>query len=106
MHTYLDFEKSLSEIEGKAEELRALGRQDPQMDVENEAKALDARAKSMLQDLYKGLDPWRKCQVARASAPAPCARLHQCAVHRVHAAGGGPELRGGQGGGGGPRPVP
>ncbi len=65
MHTYLDFEKSLAEIEGKAEELRALGRQDPQMDVENEAKALDARARTMLQDLYKALDPWRKCQVAR-----------------------------------------
>ncbi|MGR3781369.1 MAG: acetyl-CoA carboxylase carboxyltransferase subunit alpha, partial [Albimonas sp.] len=65
MQTYLDFEKSLAEIEGKAEELRALARQDPQMDVEKEAKSLDDRARTMLADLYKGLTPWRKCQVAR-----------------------------------------
>lgn len=65
MQTYLDFEKSLAEIEGKAEELRALARQDPEMDVEKEAKSLDDRARSMLADLYKGLTPWRKCQVAR-----------------------------------------
>jgi acetyl-CoA carboxylase carboxyl transferase subunit alpha len=65
MQTYLDFEKSLAEIEGKAEELRALARQDPEMKVEEEAKALDARARSMLGDLYKNLTPWRKCQVAR-----------------------------------------
>ena len=65
MQSYLDFEKSLAEIEGKAEELRALARQDPEMDVEKEAASLDERAKSMLVDLYKGLTPWRKCQVAR-----------------------------------------
>ena len=65
MQTYLDFEKSLAEIEGKAEELRAMARHDPEMDVANEAKALDNRAKTMLSDLYKGLTPWRKCQVAR-----------------------------------------
>ncbi len=65
MQTYLDFEKSLAEIEGKAEELRALARQDPEMDVEREAKSLDDRARAMLADLYKGLTPWRKCQVAR-----------------------------------------
>jgi acetyl-CoA carboxylase carboxyl transferase subunit alpha len=65
MQNYLDFEKSLAEIEGKAEELRALGRQDPEMNVEDEARALDARARSILTDLYRNLTPWRKCQVAR-----------------------------------------
>ncbi|SFI88982.1 acetyl-CoA carboxylase carboxyltransferase subunit alpha [Albimonas pacifica] len=65
MQTYLDFEKSLAEIEGKAEELRALARQDPEMDVEKEARSLDDRARTMLADIYKGLTPWRKCQVAR-----------------------------------------
>jgi acetyl-CoA carboxylase carboxyl transferase subunit alpha len=65
MQNYLDFEKGLAEIEGKAEELRALARQDPEMKVEDEAQALDARAASMLADLYKNLTPWRKCQVAR-----------------------------------------
>jgi acetyl-CoA carboxylase carboxyl transferase subunit alpha len=63
--TYLDFEKSLAEIEGKAEELRALARSNSEMDVEQEAAALDAKASAMLDDLYKDLNPWRKCQVAR-----------------------------------------
>ena len=41
MRHYLDFEKPLAEIEGKAEELRALARQNDEMDVEAEAEALD-----------------------------------------------------------------
>lgn len=62
---YLDFEKPLAEIEGKAEELRALARQSSEMDVEQEAAALDKKADDLLRDLYKSLTPWRKCQVAR-----------------------------------------
>ncbi len=62
---YLEFEKPLAEIEGKAEELRALARKNDKMDVEKEAAALDRKAADMLKDLYKNLDPWRKCQVAR-----------------------------------------
>ncbi|WP_284165752.1 acetyl-CoA carboxylase carboxyltransferase subunit alpha [Frigidibacter sp. SD6-1] len=62
---YLEFEKPLAEIEGKAEELRALARKSEGMNVEKEAAALDKKAADMLKDLYKGLDPWRKCQVAR-----------------------------------------
>ena len=65
MQNYLEFEKGLSEIEGKAEELRALARKDPEMDVEQEAAALDTKANSLLDDLYKNLTPWRKTQVAR-----------------------------------------
>jgi acetyl-CoA carboxylase carboxyl transferase subunit alpha len=62
---YLEFEKPLAEIEGKAEELRAMGRSNPAMDVSKEAEALDRKADQMLKDLYKGLTPWQKCQVAR-----------------------------------------
>jgi acetyl-CoA carboxylase carboxyl transferase subunit alpha len=65
MTHYLEFEKSLAEIEGKAEELRALARTDEEMDVEKEAAALDQKAADMLDTLYKTLTPWRKCQVAR-----------------------------------------
>ena len=65
MTNYLDFEKPLAEIEGKAEELRAMARQNEEMDVEDEAKALDKKAEEMLAELYKALTPWRKCQVAR-----------------------------------------
>ncbi|MEZ5685524.1 MAG: acetyl-CoA carboxylase carboxyltransferase subunit alpha [Paracoccaceae bacterium] len=65
MTTYLEFEKPLAEIEGKAEELRVLARQNSEMDVEKEAAALDKKAAQLLSDLYKDLTPWRKCQVAR-----------------------------------------
>jgi acetyl-CoA carboxylase carboxyl transferase subunit alpha len=62
---YLEFEKPLAEIEGKAEELRALGRKNEGMDVEKEAAALDRKASEMLRTLYASLSPWQKCQVAR-----------------------------------------
>ena len=65
MTHYLEFEKPLAEIEGKAEELRALARRNEEMDVEKEAAALDKKGADMLRDLYKGLSPWRTCQVAR-----------------------------------------
>jgi acetyl-CoA carboxylase carboxyl transferase subunit alpha len=65
MSNYLEFETPLRDIEGKAEELRALGRSNKDMDVEKEASQLDRKAEAMLKDLYKGLTPWQKCQVAR-----------------------------------------
>ncbi|RBW53744.1 MULTISPECIES: acetyl-CoA carboxylase carboxyltransferase subunit alpha [Ruegeria] len=65
MTQYLDFEKPLAEIEGKAEELRALARANEEMDVAEEAAALDAKAAKLLDELYGDLTPWRKCQVAR-----------------------------------------
>ena len=65
MTIYLEFEKPLAEIEGQAEELRALARRSPEMDVEKEAAALDRKSRDMLVQLYGSLTPWRKCQVAR-----------------------------------------
>lgn len=65
MTQYLDFEKPLAEIEGKAEELRALARSNEKMDVAQEAAALDKKAQDILKDLYTDLTPWQKCQVAR-----------------------------------------
>ncbi len=65
MQNYLEFEKPLAEIEGKAEELRAMARQNEEMDVGKEAAALDAKAATLLEDMYKKLTPWQKCQVAR-----------------------------------------
>ena len=65
MTQYLEFEKPLAEIEGKAEELRALARSNEEMDVADEAAALDTKAAQLLEELYKDLTPWRKCQVAR-----------------------------------------
>ncbi|HMQ42104.1 MAG TPA: acetyl-CoA carboxylase carboxyltransferase subunit alpha [Paracoccus sp. (in: a-proteobacteria)] len=63
--TYLDFEKPLADIEGKAEELRNMAEKDKAVDVEKEAAALDKKAGALLKELYGSLDPWRKAQVAR-----------------------------------------
>jgi len=65
MQNYLEFEKPLAEIEGKAEELRAMARANEEMDVEAEAGQLDDKAAKMLADLYAKLTPWQKCQIAR-----------------------------------------
>ncbi|MAY31745.1 MAG: acetyl-CoA carboxylase carboxyltransferase subunit alpha [Pseudomonadota bacterium] len=62
---YLEFEKPLAEIEGKANELRAMATANQEMDVKAEAAALDKKASELLTDLYKDLSAWRKCQVAR-----------------------------------------
>ena len=62
---YLEFEKPLAEIEGKAEELRALARANPSMDIAKEVEGLDRKADQALKDLYKSLTPWQKCLVAR-----------------------------------------
>ena len=66
MQNYLEFEKPLAEIEGKAAELRAIAaKSEDKMNMDKEAGALDAKAVSVLENLYKDLSPWRKCQVAR-----------------------------------------
>ena len=65
MH-YLDFEKPLAEMEGKAEDLRALARSgEDTADVAEQAEALDRKAVELLRTLYGKLTPWQKAQVAR-----------------------------------------
>lgn len=65
MQSYLDFEKGVAELQGKAEELRALARQNPDLAVEEEAAKLEEKAAATLRELYARLTPWQKCQVAR-----------------------------------------
>lgn len=72
MTNYLDFEKPLAEIEGKAAELRAMARANEEMDIEAEAQALDKKAADLLVSLYADLTPWRKCQVARHAERPHC----------------------------------
>jgi acetyl-CoA carboxylase carboxyl transferase subunit alpha len=62
---YLEFEKPLADIEGKAEELRAMAKTSQGMDVSKEAEALDRKAEQALRDMYKNLTAWQKCLVAR-----------------------------------------
>ena len=73
MTHYLDFEKPLAEIEGKAVELRAMAASDDTRDLEEEAQALDRKAKALLGTLYGRLTPWQKAQVARHPQRPHCA---------------------------------
>ena len=65
MHTYLEFEKGLAEIDGKAQELRVLENKTKGISASSEAEALEKKSEALLIQLYEDLTPWRKCQVAR-----------------------------------------
>jgi acetyl-CoA carboxylase carboxyl transferase subunit alpha len=65
MHTYLDFESQVAELEGKIAELRALASEEGGVSIEQEVQQLDRRARKSLADLYRDLDAWQKTQVAR-----------------------------------------
>ena len=75
MTHYLDFEKPLADIEGKASELRAMAASDDTRDLREEAEALDRKARALLETLYGRLTPWQKAQVARHPARPRCADL-------------------------------
>jgi acetyl-CoA carboxylase carboxyl transferase subunit alpha len=64
VRTYLDFEKPIAELESKVSELKALeGGEGVQ--ISDEIKKLEQKAKSALADTYGKLTPWQKTQVAR-----------------------------------------
>ena len=65
MRSYLDFEKPVAEIEAKLEELRALDGGDSAAAIGEEVTRLEVKAAQTLRDLYSGLTPWQKTQVAR-----------------------------------------
>ncbi|GAA0785955.1 acetyl-CoA carboxylase carboxyltransferase subunit alpha [Roseibium denhamense] len=66
MHSYLDFEKPVAEIEGKIQELRAIAAEDGEaVNVEGEIDRLKTKSSQTLKDLYGKLSPWQKTQVAR-----------------------------------------
>ena len=67
MRTYLDFEKSVAEIETKIEELAALAEASGADAISQgvELSRLKSKAESQLAAIYAKLDPWQKTQVAR-----------------------------------------
>src|ERR687892_109719 len=65
MRSYLDFEKPVAEIEAKIDELRPLQSGESAAAIGEEIARLEAKAAQTLQDLYVGLTPWQKTQVAR-----------------------------------------
>lgn len=66
MHSYLEFEKPVADIEGKIQELRALAGEDGEaVNVDSEIDRLKTKSSQTLQDLYAKLTPWQKTLVAR-----------------------------------------
>jgi acetyl-CoA carboxylase carboxyl transferase subunit alpha len=65
MRSYLDFEKPVAELEAKVEELRALQETGNALAIGEEIARLEAKATAALDELYAGLTPWQKTQVAR-----------------------------------------
>mgnify|MGYP000948583827 CR=1 FL=1 len=66
MVSYLDFEKSLSEIEGKIRELNEikLNSDDNNVSIDDISK-LEKRSQDWLEEKYSNLSTWEKTQVAR-----------------------------------------
>ncbi|MBN8997120.1 MAG: acetyl-CoA carboxylase carboxyltransferase subunit alpha [Rhizobiales bacterium] len=65
MPIYLDFEKPVADLQGKIQELRALGNDGDAVAINDEVARLETRASQALADIYGKLAPWQKTQVAR-----------------------------------------
>jgi len=65
MRSYLDFEKPVAELEAKVEELRAMQEEGDAIAIGEEIGRIEAKAALALEELYGGLTPWQKTQVAR-----------------------------------------
>jgi acetyl-CoA carboxylase carboxyl transferase subunit alpha len=65
MQTYLDFEKPISDLEGKIHELKKLTDENEGIDTTDEITRLEGRVKEAVKDIYSKLGAWEKTQVAR-----------------------------------------
>src|ERR1700758_3091286 len=65
MRSYLDFEKPVAELEAKVEELRAMATGGDAIAIAEEIGRIEGKAAQALKELYAGLTPWQKTQVAR-----------------------------------------
>ncbi len=65
MHTYLDFEKPIAELEGKIKELRHVSASGEEINIADEIGRLQNKVERLLQNTYSKLTPWQKTLVAR-----------------------------------------
>ena len=65
MHSFLEFEKPVADLEGKVQEIRLMAQQDESVDVEDEIARLEKKAAQALKEIYTRLTPWQKTLVAR-----------------------------------------
>jgi acetyl-CoA carboxylase carboxyl transferase subunit alpha len=65
MHNYLDFEKPISDLEGKIVELKKLAQEDDSVNTTDEIQKLEVKAREAMVEIYSKLSAWQKTQVAR-----------------------------------------
>jgi acetyl-CoA carboxylase carboxyl transferase subunit alpha len=64
MASYLDFEKSIAELDSRIEELRETA-QGSDLNIDGDIDRLQAKSDRLLRETYAKLTPWQKTQVAR-----------------------------------------
>jgi acetyl-CoA carboxylase carboxyl transferase subunit alpha len=64
MPTYLDFEKSIAELQARIEELRETA-EGSDLNIDGDIERLEAKSDKLLRETYSRLTPWQKTQVAR-----------------------------------------
>jgi len=72
MRSYLDFEKPVAELEAQVDNLRAVQAGGGEAQVQEEIGRLETKAAQALKDIYAGLTPWQKTQVARHQQRPHC----------------------------------
>jgi len=65
MHTYLEFEKPIAELEGKIKELRHVSASGEEINIADEIGRLQNKVEKLLHNTYSKLTPWQKTLVAR-----------------------------------------
>jgi acetyl-CoA carboxylase carboxyl transferase subunit alpha len=64
MPTYLDFEKSIAELDSRIEELRETA-EGSDLNIDGDIDRLQGKSDRLLREIYARLTPWQKTQVAR-----------------------------------------
>jgi acetyl-CoA carboxylase carboxyl transferase subunit alpha len=64
MPTYLEFEKSIAELDSRIEELRETA-EGSDLNIDGDIDRLQAKSDKLLRETYGRLTPWQKTQVAR-----------------------------------------
>jgi acetyl-CoA carboxylase carboxyl transferase subunit alpha len=67
MHSYLEFEKPVAQLDQRIAELRSAAQGD-EVDISAELARLEAKSADLLAATYAALTPWQKTQVARHPA--------------------------------------
>jgi acetyl-CoA carboxylase carboxyl transferase subunit alpha len=65
MHSFLEFEKPVADLQGKVHELRSVAASGEEVQIAGEIERLEEKADQALKDIYSRLTPWQKTLVAR-----------------------------------------